>query len=473
MQHSKLIVSLDNLSEEEVLEKIQLILKSEHSPKIVFKFNDLLSDLWLKWLSELLNNLDVKLFLDFKWHDIGSTLENYITKLHNSWLWDKVEFITIHSSNWYEAIKKICNKKRELGLKTKILAVTILTSLTDLDSNSIYDDNCKYSVLKLAKQSIEAWVDWIVCSTKESSLLREVYSDYDFEIVTPWVRFEWWDIWDQKRVSTPKQAIKNGSNHIVMWRPILQSNDMLKEIDRFFTETKEVIYKKGWNNYAFEKLLFTASWKEILQYIWAFYIRPEWWQYCRLASWLLSNWYINIWSIERNYLVVEKAVSEIATKMSKMWIKADIVMWAQMWSIRISLYLAEKLAIEQSVYVEKSWDDNKNIKLKRHNLDLKWKKVVLSEDIVNAGSTIVKMIDVVTKAWWEVVAITCVWNRYWKDFFDNIPLIYCYKPEPFEMYYDELTPLEAKKDYPELPNGSLICAKAKNNWDELVESMRK
>jgi orotate phosphoribosyltransferase len=341
--------------------------------------------------------------------------------------------------------------------------------LDDSETNAIYDENSKHTVLKLAKEALEAWVDWIVCSPLEAQLLRDVFGrEYNFEIVTPWVRFEWWDTQDQKRVMTPQKAIENGSSHIVMWRPILKSDNINEAITRFFEETKNVWYASDEQRHEFERLLYTGSWDELLKYIWAFYERKEWQNYCRLASWLISNAYINIWAIERNYLVVKRATSELSEQLKQKNIKADVVMWAQMWSVRLSLYLAEKLWIEESVYTEKWWKDDKEMLLKRHDIDLEWKKVILSEDIITKWSTLEKMIKLVEEKWWEVVWITCVWNRYWKDNFKWIPLIYCYEPPKFELYWDDNTPEEVRWNYLKLPENAQISEKPKNDWKELT-----
>lgn len=148
-------------------------------------------------------------------------------------------------------------------------------------------------------------------------------------------------------------------------------------------------------------------------------------------------------------------------------------MGAQMGSVRSSLYLAEKLGIEQSVYTEKSGDDNEQMKLKRHDIDLSGKKVVISEDIVTKGSTLRKMKSMIEDAGGEVVAIACVGNRHGSDCFDGVPLLSCYIPEQFELYWDENTPEDQRGNNPRLPEGSLVSPKPKNEWDELVESMRR
>ena len=97
------------------------------------------------------------------------------------------------------------------------------------------------------------------------------------------------------------------------------------------------------NAYTFEKILYTGDWKEILSYIGAFYFRPEGGKYVRFTSKVLSNAYINIGAIERHYSVIDRATQELAEKVRASKIEADIVVGAQMGSVRISLVLAKKL----------------------------------------------------------------------------------------------------------------------------------
>lgn len=289
----KLIIALDNV-EEEKAKSIMEDLK-EFSWKVVFKVNDLLFELWARWVARLLSESSVQAMFDSKWHDISETDLNYLRKLSKyPELANRTEFLTVHASNWVKALKKLMEEKQKLWLTTKIYAVTALTSLADEDTQPIFDETSKHSVLKLAKEALEAWIDWIVCSPLEAQVLREVYSDkYSFEIITPWVRFAWSDKWDQKRVTTPADAIRNGSSHIVMWRDILKSEDVVWAVQRFFDEIAWVIPTVT-GSYQFEKLLYTWEWLDLLKYIWAIYRRPEWWKYVRLASWLLSDTYINI-----------------------------------------------------------------------------------------------------------------------------------------------------------------------------------
>lgn len=468
-----LIIALDNLSQAQAIGKIREILDwcSKYEKRILFKFNDLLTLKWLEWIKSMIEWTWARLMLDPKWHDIPKTIANNFEQLHRSWLWEYSEYVTIHASNDGEWIRAGVEKRNELWLTTKILAVTALTSLGEEGIQRVFDETAKHAVLKLAKIALDAWADGIVCSPLEVDILREVYGN-DFIIVNPGVRFSDGDHHDQKRVLTPRKTLENWSTDIVMWRWILESSDPIVAVHRYFEETNDVVYHGNQNAYEFEKILYTGNWKELLSYIGAFYFRLEGWKYCRLASGLVSNAYINIGTIERNYLVMERAADALAAQIRTQGIQADVVMWAQMWSVRSSIVLAEKLGIEQSIYTEKSWNDNELMKLKRHHIPLAWKRVIISEDIVTKGSTLRKMKSMIEDGGWEVVGIACVWNRHGTDMFDWVPLIACYVPEQFELYHDDSTPEEQRKNYPRLPDNAEVSPKPKNEWDELVASMR-
>ena len=188
----------------------------------------------------------------------------------------------------------------------------------------------------------------------------------------------------------------------------------------------------------FEKILYTWSWAELIKHLGAIYRKPEWkGKYARLTSGLISDGYVNFWATERDFRVLERASNELAGQIMKQKEKIgkiDVIMWAQMWSVRISSFLGKALNVNESIYAEKDWED---LKLKRHDIDLKWKNVILSEDVITKGSTIAKMIELVEKRWWRVTAITCVVNRSGKDNYNWIPIYTCYIPEKFWMYYDD------------------------------------
>jgi hypothetical protein len=81
------------------------------------------------------------------------------------------------------------------------------------------------------------------------------------------------------------------------------------------------------------------------------------------------------------------------------------------------------------------------------------------------------MREVLEGLWGKVVAIACVWNRYEQDSQDGIPIISCFIPPKFELYWDDTTPEDQRKNFPSIPEWSSISEKPKNDWWELVESM--
>jgi len=319
-------------------------------------------------------------------------------------------------------------------------------------------------------------------------LTAPIYSNPDKQLVnsrclhyTDYI--EKWDLlWD----TFSKEAIENWSDNIVVGRPITQSEkpvEVIKEILSQINNPQQQISPQnpleGANN-ILEKKLFNNNWEEILKYIWVIYLRPENWKYCCLASGLYSNAYVNIWILERYPRILQKISFELRNKLveknvfDEKNIEDYIVLWAQMWSVRISSHLALALWIKnwQSIYTEKWWETWDDMLLKRHDINLKWKKVILSEDIISAGSTIKKMTSLVESLGWKVVAVTCFGNRNWAEEFNWVPLIYCYKPPVFELYYDENTPEDNRKNYPKLPENAHFSKKPKNDWNELIESMR-
>jgi len=284
----KLVIALDNMSKQEAKDFVLDVSNSIKSDQIVYKVNDLIALIWFEWLSQLFNDVDAFFMLDPKFHDIWNTVINYLKQLKNSGFAQKVKFLTVHSSNWEIALKKIMQAKKDLNLENiKILAITALTSLDSWETSSIYETNSKDSVLKLANIAYKSWVDWVVCSAHESQIIKEIFWA-DFVTMTPWIRLKQIEGDDQQRVKTPKEAIQNWSDNLVIWRPITQSENKIEVIENILKEINIPLSQpfppreKGVN---LQKLFYTWTWEEILKYIWVIYLRPENWKYCKLASW--------------------------------------------------------------------------------------------------------------------------------------------------------------------------------------------
>ena len=476
-----LIIALDKLSKDEAKSIIDRVIEEnpEFLDRIVFKVNDLLALIGFEWIKELFTHPKAFIMLDPKYYDIGNTLCNYLEQIKNSELWEKVKLLTVHSSNGEKALKKLSEKKKQLWLDNlKILGITLLTSLDWTDSAQVYGKNPKDTVLNLASIAYKAWLDWVVCSPLETKILRENYGE-NFLLVTPWVRFEWEDVQDQIRIATPAKTITNWSSAIVMWRSILWSENMSETITKFFDEIDSISPLIASTELSLSKLISGWNWEKIMKYIGVFYMRKQWWKYCRLASGIISNWYINIGILERYPNILQKIWFELRQKLVEKNLLDEnnlddyIVIGAQMWSVRISSHLSLALWINgTSIYVEKDGDRRDKLALKRHNIDLKWKKIIISEDIISAWSTLKRMIKLIENLWGNIVAVTCFGNRYWKEEIEGIPLLYCYKPEVFELSYDEKTPEEFRWNLPHIEKDAKISERAKYDWDELVMSMR-
>ena len=160
-----------------------------------------------------------RIFLDMKLFDIGATVEAAVRGLAQFGL----DFLTVHGD------PQVVNaaKQGAAGSNTKILAVTILTSLDrgDLDDCLIKDGLIPDLVTGRAGRALEAGADGVIASPQEAALIRALPIADDKLIVTPGVRPTGAALGDQKRVATPASAIRDGANHIVVGRPIWQAEN--------------------------------------------------------------------------------------------------------------------------------------------------------------------------------------------------------------------------------------------------------
>jgi len=200
---------------------------------------------------------------------------------------------------------------------------------------------------------------------------------------------------NKKLTMTPREAIANGASDIVVGRPILQSEDPQAVIREMLIQMDEAEKIPSEQDFSREKLIYTGNWESLLGHIGAVYQKTATSPYVRLTSGFLSDGYVNFGSTERDYRVVDRACREITDLLRKRNIHGDIVLGAQMGSVRISLPLARVLGIATSIYTEKDGDA---MKLKRHDLGTDGfhnKKIILSEDVISTGSTLGKMIEMV------------------------------------------------------------------------------
>ena len=218
----KIIVAIDGMDRNEAISflrgcpdiswvKVGLELFTKEGPTIINIFKD----------------MDKKIFLDLKFHDIPNTMSSasyHVSKLG-------VDIISLHASAGLKALQlskeATIKGAREINNKPpEVIAITVLTSISpqnfkyELNRESSIEEN----VLSLSKLTYDAGLDGCVCSPLEVKSLRDKYDD-NFKLITPGIRFLIDDINDQSRVMSPVDAISNGASKIVVGRAITKSNN--------------------------------------------------------------------------------------------------------------------------------------------------------------------------------------------------------------------------------------------------------
>lgn len=170
-------------------------------------------------LADELKQAGKRIFLDMKLFDIGATVEKAVAGLAQY----ELDFLTVHGDP--HVVRAAVAGRGDH--RTKILAVTILTSLDrrDLDSSLIKSGDISALVVERAVNAFAAGADGIIASPQEAALIRALPEADGKLIVTPGIRPSGSANDDQKRIATPASAIKDGADHIVIGRPIWQASD--------------------------------------------------------------------------------------------------------------------------------------------------------------------------------------------------------------------------------------------------------
>ncbi|MBQ3000303.1 MAG: orotidine-5'-phosphate decarboxylase [Oscillospiraceae bacterium] len=175
-----------------------------------------------------------KIFLDLKLHDIPNTVKKAMAVLRNL----DVDICNLHAAGTKAMMEAALEGlTREDGTRPLLIAVTQLTS-TDQESmerDLLIKEPIDKVVMHYAKNAKESGLDGIVCSPLEAGKVHD-FCGKDFLTVTPGVRFADGDVGDQKRVMTPAQAKKIGSDYIVVGRPITAAADPVAAYERCVAE---------------------------------------------------------------------------------------------------------------------------------------------------------------------------------------------------------------------------------------------
>lgn len=162
-------------------------------------------------------------FQDWKLHDIGAQVEGAARAVAEG----GCDLLTVHAEP--QVMKGAVKGRDAAGSDTKLLAVTVMTSLSDADLTEIgYGFNAAELVERRVRQALDCGVDGVVSSPLEAARVREIALEAgrpDFLIVTPGVRPEGADKGDQQRVATPVAALEAGATHLVVARPVVAADN--------------------------------------------------------------------------------------------------------------------------------------------------------------------------------------------------------------------------------------------------------
>ena len=177
-----------------------------------------------------LYSLGYEVFLDLKFHDIPNTVFEAVKSVADLGVW----MTNIHisgGSNMLDSAKRALDSFKNPPL---LIGVTMLTSLSNEDVKELGINDLSASIINLAQLAKDHDLDGVVCSAQEVSEIKRLLGD-DFIAVTPGIRPVSADD-DQTRVSTPQEAIKNGSDYLVIGRPITESKNPLESLEKILRD---------------------------------------------------------------------------------------------------------------------------------------------------------------------------------------------------------------------------------------------
>lgn len=226
--NSKLIVALDVETRKEAMQLVELL--GDHVG--MYKVGSQLFTACGPSIIQELTQKGKEVFLDLKYHDIPNTVANAVSAAVTL---QGIFMLTVHTQGGAQMLKAASQASHEtskkLGVKRPlIIGITVLTS----DENA---DNIQKLTIDRALLAKSSGLDGVVSSSQEASSIRQSLGD-DFVIVTPGIRPGGMEAGDQKRITTPYEAIKNGSNFLVVGRPIVKADDPLLATQLILKEMK-------------------------------------------------------------------------------------------------------------------------------------------------------------------------------------------------------------------------------------------
>ncbi len=224
---SPILIALDGMT---ILQARGLVAKL--TPYVAgFKLNSLLLRSGVKVFAELGLDPASEMMADPKLYDIPNTMKNSVKELTSC------TYTTIHASNSMDALKAA----QTAGAGTRMLGISILTSFTEADCQSVYGLPIEEAVAMLAKRCVEAEFFGLVCSPKELPILKDAGLLSSLKAVVPGVRSAGEARQDQRRTGTPREAMRDGAYRIVVGREVTESHDPVKAAQSINDDCAEYI----------------------------------------------------------------------------------------------------------------------------------------------------------------------------------------------------------------------------------------
>lgn len=185
---------------------------------------------------EYLSSKGKKIFLDLKFHDIPNTtaMASVFAAKENVFMFN------VHASGGKKMMTKVVEEAKKINKDNLLIAVTILTSFSEEEIQETFmtDKSIKELAMNLARLTKEAGMDGVVCSPWEAKFIKEAVGK-DFKTVCPGVRPEWSATNDQSRIMTPKNAIINDCDYLVVGRPITKNENPVEATKLILKEIEE------------------------------------------------------------------------------------------------------------------------------------------------------------------------------------------------------------------------------------------
>ena len=178
-----------------------------------------------------LHSLGFDIFLDLKFHDIPNTVHESVKSAADLGVW----MVNVHASGGSKMLE--ASNKALLGYENPplLIGVTVLTSLSEEEIKEIGLKGIQGQVMQLAGLVKDNGLDGVVCAASDTTAIKSKFGE-DFLAVTPGIRPENSNTNDQSRVATPSEAIKNGSDYLVIGRPVTGSKNPKDALEKIYKE---------------------------------------------------------------------------------------------------------------------------------------------------------------------------------------------------------------------------------------------